>query len=508
MTSPVTADRFTLHDVLVQHDRHRPGALALVCGNARLTWSELDRRVSALTAALRRDGVRTGDRILWAGQNCHRLMEALFAAARLGAVLCPVNWRQSAGELAFVIADSDPRVVLWQETEIGAVVAEARATASGEARWVQHDGDGADGYEQYVSGAGEIGELGVADPNMPLLMLYTAAFGGRPNGALLSHRALLAQSTTLRLLEGVSATDVYLNSGPLFHIGSFRRTVAIAHAGGLNVMVRRVDAQELCRLVHEERCTGAFLQSPTMTQMVEANADGRFDLSSLRTPGGPDGWARMVGATEEPAVRSGYGQTELAGVVTFTSSAEPSIGSRPGPLAQVEIMAPSGVPVEPGGTGEIVVRGPMVMNGYHRRPELNAQRQRDGWYHTHDLGRRERDGSITFVGPAEKMIKSAAENIYPVEVERCLLEHPGVGQAAVLGVPDETWGQRVKAVVVPAAGWSVTAEDLTDHCRATLAGYKRPRLFEFVPALPTSNGRLNRDLLDERFGGGGYPGTR
>ena len=517
-TDPSTPGWFTLGDLLAGHALTRPDDTALVCGPDRLSWRALDRRVDALAAALADRGAGPGERVLWLGQNCHRLLEALFAAARLGAVLCPVNWRQRPEELRFVLEDADPAVVLWQAEEIGDTVAEVRpATASGPGQpWVGHDDPCAQGYEALVgrrlaNGVGRSGRL--VDAGEPVLMLYTAAFDGRPNGALLSHTALLAQSVTLRLLEGVGADEVFLNSGPLFHIGTLRRTLAVAHAGGRNVMLRRVAPDELCRLVEAERCTSAFLQRPTMEQLVAHNRGGRYDLSSLRTSPGPPGWDDMVTVVPGPRVRSGYGQTELAGVVTFALPERPTVGGLPGPLAAVEVLDPTGAPVPAGQTGEIAVRGPMVMNGYHRRPELTAAKRRHGWHHTGDLGRREADGSISFVGPLRKMIKSAAENVYPAEVEAALRGHPGVSAAAVIGVPDATWGQRVLAVVVPApavmvpgAAADTLVDALTEHCRAELAGYRRPRLFELVDELPTRAGAVDYDALDARFGGGGYPG--
>ena len=513
---------FSLGDVLTGHAAARPDEIALVCGPDRLSWRALDRRVGALADTLAARGVARGDRVLWLGQNCHRLLEALFAAARLGAVLCPVNWRQSAEELRFALADAEPAVVLWQAEEIGDTVASARSApdqVDGRVQhWIQHDDPGEHGYEALLAGQLATGPRGTrapsgpVDPGQPVLMLYTAAFDGRPSGALLSQTALLAQTTTLRLLEGVAADEVFLNSGPLFHIGTLRRTLAVAHAGGRNVMLRRVVPAELCRLVEAERCTSAFLQRPTMEQLVEHNHDGRHDLSSLRTPPGPPGWDEMVTVVQGGRVRSGYGQTELAGVVTFSLPERPTIGGLPGPLAAVEVLDPDGHPVGAGQTGEIAVRGPMVMNGYHRRPELSAAKRRHGWHHTGDLGRREADGSISFVGPLRKMIKSAAENVYPAEVEAALRRHPGVSGAAVIGVPDATWGQRVLAVVVPAPGLAAEpdalVQALVEHCRGQLAGYRRPRLFELVDQLPTRGGGVDYDALDAQFGGGGYPGDR
>jgi acyl-CoA synthetase (AMP-forming)/AMP-acid ligase II len=499
---------FGLADALVQHAAAAPDRVATVCQDASVTWHAMHRRCDALAQDLLHAGVGPGDRVLWWGQNCHRLLETLFAASQVGAVVCPVNWRLSRAELAFVLVDCAPRVILWQESEIGDTVRAMRADGSGgDALWIQHDGTDADSYEARVNRSAPRAErVQPGSDEAPLLMLYTAAFDGRPNGALLSQRALLAQSMTLRLLESLDATAVYLNSGPMFHIGSLRRTIAVAHAGGRSVICRRVKALELCRLIDQERCTHAFLQSPTMIQMIEANTDRRFDLSSLRSSAGPPGWSDMVTVIDaDRKISSGYGQTEVAGTVTFRYPDAPSIGARPGPLAVVEVHDPDGSPVAPGDLGEIVVRGPMVMNGYHDRDELNAYRSRGEWHHTNDLGRLEVDGSITFVAPMQRMIKSAAENIYPIEVESVLKRHPAVSDAAVLGVPDDVWGQRVKAVVVAEA--EVDEDALMAFCRTQLAGYKCPRLFELVNSLPRNDIGLDRARVDALYGGGGYPGA-
>ena len=148
------------------------------------------------------------------------------------------------------------------------------------------------------------------------------------------------------------------------------------------------------------------------------------------------------------------------------------------------------------------------MNGYWNRPDENAERQRNGWHHTNDLGKREADGSISFVGPKTRMIKSAAENIYPIEVERCIATHPDVAECAVIGIPDPKWVQSVKAIVVPRDGAEISADSVIEHCRAHIASYKKPRTVEFVDELPKQGWAVDYDALDERFGGGNYPGGR
>ncbi len=496
----------TLPDVLAQHARSRPLELAAVCGDTRLRWPELDGRARRLAGALAQAGVTRGDRVLWVAQGCHRVLEGLVACGFLGAVFCPVNWRQTSDELAFVLDDASPRVVFWQEAEIGDTVRAARAATGPEAQatWVCHD-DG--GYERFLAAGQPVRDVR-AEAGDGVLMIYTSAFSGRPNGAVLSHRAVLAQDLVIAHVNGVEGTDVFLNSGPLFHLGTLMRTFATFHLGGTNVFVARVEPHELCRIIEQERCTGAFLMPPTMAQMVEANRDGRYDLKSLRTGGGTPEWAAMVTVDPSAKPAGGTGQTEVMGLVTFQAFGGAGAHGRPSPMAQVRIHDDDDVECPPGEVGEIVVRGPVVGNGYHNRPELNAARQRNGWWHTGDLGRVEDDGSVTFIGPKARLIKSAAENIYPAEVEACLSSHPAVREAAIIGVPDEVWAQSVKAIVAVRDGMAVTAEELVQHCRARIASYKKPRTVEFVDALPRQGYAVDYDALDARYGGGGYPGGR
>jgi acyl-CoA synthetase (AMP-forming)/AMP-acid ligase II len=536
--------QITIVDVLSQHrlSSKRP---ACVCGPNRYSYAELDDRTDRLAAVFKSLGVGDGDRVLWMAQNCHRLLEALLASAKVGAILCVVNWRQSADELEFVLTDFDPSIVLWQEAEIGETSLKARQQAAGagvrNATWIQHDGAGSDGYEAIIAPIGDGGAVGggsalggavggglggvlggevkLVGETDPVLMLYTAAFGGRPAGALLSHRALVTQGSLICSIQDIGSDYVYLNCGPLFHVATLMTTLATFVAGGTNVFTPRVDPEELCRLIDSERCTGAFIMPPTIPQIVELNADGRYDLHTLRTfPGKPE-WTAMITPDDSPWGRrpAGYGQTEVMGLVSFNALG-PSIGThgRIAPFLRVGILDPAGREVVQGETGEICVRGPTVMNGYFNRTELNDERRAGGWHHTNDLGRIESDGSLTFIAPRSRLIKSAAENIYPTEVEACIRTHPRVADVGVIGVPDRQWGQNVLAVVVlknddvaqgGGENGEVTADGIIEHCRARIASYKKPKIVEFVDSLPRQGFAVDYEALDERFGGGGYPGS-
>jgi acyl-CoA synthetase (AMP-forming)/AMP-acid ligase II len=504
----------TLGDVLRENRRSYPQRHALVCGGDHYTFPAMDDRVNRLANALLAEGFREGDRVLWLGQNCHRVLEGLLAAAKVGGVFCPVNWRQTAQELEFVIDDVDARVVIWQEEEIGEAVRAARDASGSQALWLQHDGDAnvEGSYEAFVAGSSADDPNIEVDPAVPVLQLYTAAFTGQPNGAQLSHTAVVTQDLIMAMLQDITSEYRYLNSGPLFHIATFMTTLATFHFGGTNVFTRRVDAEELCRLIEAEKCTGAFVMGPTIKQMLEVNKDGRYNLKSLRTFGGKPEWNEMITVDTSPwaSKPAGYGQTEAMGMLTFNAVGGDAIGTsgRPSPAVQVRVVDPEGNEVAPGETGEIVARGPTVMTGYFNRPGVNEERQAGGWHHTNDLGKREVDGSITFVGPKTRIVKSAAENIYPAEVESCINKHPAVKESAIIGVPDPRWTQSVKAIIVLKDGEAASADDIIEHCRAHIASYKKPKSVEFVDALPRQGWTIDYDALDKQFGGGGYPGGR
>jgi len=506
--------RFTLADVVREHARSYPLADAAVDADVRLTWPQLDERTNRLANAFAASGVRRDDVVLWTGQNSHRVLECLLAAAKLGAVCCIANWRQSADELAFVIDDSSPRIVIWQETEVGDVVHAAREQAKDrDAVWIRHDADASDpdSYEALVGAGDPSDPMQDIESGAAVLMLYTAAFTGRPSGAMLSHDAVLTQSLMMANLQEIDSSYRYLNSGPLFHVATLMTTLATLLFGGCNLFTPRVEAEELCRVIATERCTGAFIMGPTIEQILEANNGGAYDLSSLRTFRGAPEWNEMITIDESPWARrpAGFGQTEVMGMLTFNAMGEGAAGSagRPSPMVAVRIVDPDGNEVAAGETGEIVARGPQVMVGYRNRGEESARRQRGGWHHTNDLGRREPDGSISFVGPKGRIIKSAAENIYPAEVEAALSSHDAVREAAVIGVPDATWGQSVTAIVVLHDDQEATEVDLIEHVRTRIASYKKPKQVIFsTDPLPRHGWPIDYDTLDQRHGGGGYPG--
>jgi acyl-CoA synthetase (AMP-forming)/AMP-acid ligase II len=498
----------TLYRLIGQHRHSFPNAVAIVSREERFSFATLYERANRLANGLADLGVREGDRVLWLGQNSHRLLELLLACSRLGASLCPANWRQSAQELRFIVDDFAAKVVFWQAEEVGPILQEVRAASSHKALWLSHDGEGSDSYEGLLDRSSpEAGPEATAQPHeRVLLVLYTAAFTGVPNGAQISEMGLYLQSLVHIAALEIKPANVALVSTPLFHIVAWLDLLPTFMLGGKVVIARRTDARELVELIHNERARTGRVHAPTARQMTEVNSDRRYDLSCFRSSLDIPGWAEMTCRGPDMA---GTGQTEVVGPIVvgaYGGQGSTPFCGRIAPIAEARIVAANGAEAPIGELGELWIRGPVAGFGYWNRPELNAERMAGDWWQTRDLVRRDADGTISFVAPKLQMIKSGAENVYPAEVETVIKSHPEVSNAAIIGIPDPQWTQLVVAVVVRAAGSTIEGSQISQYVRERIARYKSPRLVHFVDEIPMRGPVPDYRALDERFGGGNYPG--
>jgi acyl-CoA synthetase (AMP-forming)/AMP-acid ligase II len=300
-------------------------------------------------------------------------------------------------------------------------------------------------------------------------------------------------------------------SSPLFHVASWMSLIPTFLWGGRLVIAPTSDPLTMCRLISEERCTSAFVVQPTYDEISSLENLHSYDLSSFRSHFREGEWGKKT--TQDPSRwgrrPGGYGQTEVTGVAGFFAlSEEGERGMRTSPVVEHRIVDANGHVVLQDGVGELELRGPIVGMGYWNRPELNSERNHEGWWRTNDLGQQYDDGTFSFVGPKSRIIKSGFENIYPAEVEAAIRSHRAVLEAAVIGVPDERWAQSVKAIVVAREGADVSSEQIIAHCQTRIASYKKPKFVQFVTgSLPKKGFSLDYDLLDELYGGGGYPGS-
>jgi acyl-CoA synthetase (AMP-forming)/AMP-acid ligase II len=508
------AFEYTVGDLAAELAQHYPQATATICGPAAHTHAEFFQRASRLADELAADGVAPGDRLLWLGQNCHRLLETLTAASLLGASICPVNWRLSGQELRFVYADLAPKVVFIQGA---GTLPEAKAFV-GQLPPDQlayfYDGEGPGSYEGLLTRGTPPAARPTVAGRDAVLIIYGMAWDGDPNGSMLSSDNLLLHALIQADLQEIDRDTVLLASGPLFHIGMWQTLIPVWMYGGTVVMSADADPERMAELISRHQVTLGYIMQPTVEKILALPNSAEYDLSSFRSNADVPGWAQRVSRDSSPwAADLGrvYGQTEVGGSMAYGALGYAQayrMCGRPAPGYRTAVLGADGRSLPPGSVGEIAVRGPYVNLGYWNRPEVNELRWRGGWWHTGDLGFVDPDGVLVFVGPKGRLVKSGAENIFPAEVERALEEHPRVREAAVIGRPDPRWGQNVVAVVVPFSG-TLTEAEVIDHCRAHLASYKKPKvvIFRSEPLPRNAVGAKDHAALDAEYDGGGYPGS-
>ncbi|MGQ0466238.1 MAG: AMP-binding protein [Sporichthyaceae bacterium] len=479
---------------------------AFVFGDNERTYAESSARARALAAAMAAAGVGRGDRVALYLRNCPEFVEAMFAVWRLGAVAVPLNATYTADELEYHLCDSGAALL------IADVHGEPTAQKVAVVPVVVAGDDRAGGLDALVAAhAGAVSPVADVDPADVAWIGYTSGTTGRPKGAMNSHRALLAQAmSTLADVQLLTGEHVTMHAAPLSH-GSGYNAIAYTAKGCTQVIHQSwgFDPALFCEQVERYRVAALFLV-PTQIKMVVDHPDARTrDLSSL-------GWIMYGGAPMYrehqrralevlgPVLVQIFGQTEspMSGTVLpreehdfpDSDSRAHSVG-RPRLGNEIAILDTSDRPVPHGETGEICIRGATLMNGYWRRPEESAATLRGGWLHTGDVGRLDEHGYLHILDRLKDMIISGGLNVYPHEIEDLLTSHPGIAEAAVVGIPDEKWGEAVHAVLV-AADPLLDAGAVLAYAREHLAGYKRPKSVEFVDALPkTSYGKVAKREL-------------
>ncbi|MFK4040670.1 long-chain fatty acid--CoA ligase [Nonomuraea wenchangensis] len=478
--------------------RMTPGRVALSFQGRDRTYGELRERVYRLASALAAElGVRRGDRVAYLGPNEPALVETFFAAGLLGAVFVPLNTRLAAPELRFVLEDAAPAALL-----LGA----------------GRDGDGLPGRHVAAETYEDLLAAGSATPiDEPVsrddvcLIMYTSGTTGRPKGAMLTHGNLTWNAINLLVDVPLGPDEVTLVSAPLFHIAALAQTlVPTVLKGGRCVLEPSFDVERTFELVERERVTVMFGVPSMFGMLTRSPRWAGADLSSLRhlLCGGAPVPLPLIRAYQERGLTflQGYGMTETAPGALFLA-AEHSVdkaGSAGVPcfFSDVRLVAPDGSPAAPGEPGEVYVQGPNVMPGYWRRPEESAEvLDADGWFRSGDVGIADEDGYVRISDRIKDVIISGGENIYPAEVESVLYGHPAVAECAVIGVPDERWGEVGKALVVPRPGAAAEPGDLLRHLDGRLARYKIPKYLQIVPELPkNAAGKLLKAPLRKLYG--------
>jgi len=505
----------TLRDMIDGVAQRYPGKTAFIFEGQSYTFEQVKQRVNSLANALTTLGIRKGDRVGILANNCPQYFE-VFGLAKAGMVCVPLNYRSVARELAYLIENSGITALIL-ESEFASLVDSVRHELEAVRSLICLDAEveGMLNYEELIDRfpAGEPGDRVEADD--PCALFYTSGTTGRPKGAIHTHRSLMAESRVP--YRHISASDVVLCVMPFFHVGGSAAHLIPAFAAGATLVIhKRFDEDQVLETIHREGVTYVFLVPTMIMRLLEHPRLVDYDLSSLHGVG-YTGAPMPVEALREGIALLGQvffqelGQTETLNM-TMLKREEHTLEGSPAQLRRLEsvgrplkegelrIVDEEGRDVPVGEAGEIAARSERTMVGYWRMPEETAYTLRDGWLHTGDVGRMDEDGYVYLVDRKKDMIISGGENIYSREVEDVLHTHPAVADAAVVGVPDEKWGESVKAVVVLKEGASTTEQEIVDFCKANLASYKKPRSVEFWDDLPkTASGKTKKAEIREPY---------
>lgn len=476
--------------------------LEVACDRGRrFSHREWYRRVKSQAAWLKSRGIGPEKRVAVLSYNRAEMLDLYFSIPALGGVIVPVNYRLKAYELEYQFQDAGIDILfveksLWPEARTALSRLPLKVTIVG------LDFDGDDGmvrYDETISGA-PLQEFPVFSEHETALQAYTSGTTGRPKGVLLSHRNILANSWTGCIEKQIGPGERLLHSAPLFHLAAISSFYSTALIGGSHVFIPQFDPKEVVDTIEREKISFALFVPTMINMLLEMPDIEKRDFSTLKiiSYGGssiPVDRLRKAIQVFGCGFVQGYGQTEAAPILT---ALRPSDHVLEGPKAarlasagreavgcEVRVVRPDETDVTPGGeVGEVIGRGDNIMKGYWKQPEATEETLRGGWLHTGDLGWIDPDGYIYIVDRLKDMIISGGENIYPREIEELLYRHPKILEAAVYGVPDPKWGEKVIAAVVPRAGQELTPDEITVFCKENLAGYKKPREVIILPALP------------------------
>ena len=503
---------------LIVPDRH-----AIVFDDMRLTFGEIAGRVNRLANGLAELGVGAGDRVAVMQVNCNEHVESYFATAKLDAILVPINFRARSEELTFMLNDSGVKaIILGQRYQDMLRSIKPELTTLEHQITLEAPGEGFVFYDDLLANASDEERFPTADGDDVTIIMFTAGTTGTPKGVMLSHN-----SFTSYILANVEPVDMdtaekNILTVPLHHIAGVQAVMAAVYGGRTLVLQRQFDEEGWMKLVQEEKVNRAMMVPTMLKRLMDRPAFKDYDLSSLRviTYGAAPMPLEVIkkAIVEFPNTRfiNAFGQTETASTITMLPpdahdihEGDPdyeqkmkrlgSIG-KPLPDVEVRIVNEEGNDVSLGENGEIVARGDRLMKGYWNREEATKETLRGGWLYTGDLGYWDDEGFIFLSGRAKDFLKRGGEMIAPEEVEQIIMSHPSVDEAAIIGIPDIEWGERVRAIVVRKPGAELTAEEVIEHCRPRMAGFKRPEDVVFIDELPRNPmGKVLKRVLREDY---------
>lgn len=510
-------------DIVVNNARLYPDKTGIIDERCRFTWEEVNRRVNRLANALGSLGLVKGDRVMMVGENGHEFAEFLFAVAKAGLTGVPVNYRFMPDKLAVMIGDCRPKLILAQD-KFAPAINPAALDIGARVITIGKGGE----YEALINAAQDNEPWTSVSEQDVYLVSYSTGTTGIPKGIELTHKNWITNCVIRMMVTRLSENEVYITPVPLFATGGLGHFLS-ACFGGMTVVVVAFSPESVAGMISREKVTVAFFTPTTykiLRDYLEKSAR-KYDLSSLKhvaiAGGQPCGYHLVKEILDYFRITyvcssKTYGMSETATCGTWLMPGDMAAGLGPGASekergridsvgkavgdTRVRVVDENDRDLPPLEIGEILLRGDGVMKGYLNQPKITAQTLRGGWYHTSDMGYLDEEGYLYFSGRRDFLIKSGGFFVAPEDVEKVLAGHPAVAEAAVLGVPDEKWGQQVKAVVVLKPGMAAAEDELRDYCRDYLAGFQVPKSVIFAVGLPREKtyGKLDRQEILRQYG--------
>jgi len=503
--------------------------IGVVCEDHRFTYREFSQRCDRLSDALLQMGLKPGDRVAYLSFNCHRLLEAYYGVPQIGAILLPLNIRLTPEELGYILNDASPRFLFF-DPEFLPLVEALRSNVQSVEHYIALRGArpawAAERlYDELVAG-GEPHEIDyrTIDENSVAELFYTSGTTAHPKGVMLTHRNLYLHAFYTAVgYRGVD-DEVHIYTVPLFHVNAWGAPHILALTGGRHIMVKKFDPAAVLEHIHRERVTRLHMVPTMVIALINHPDFAKYDLSCVRQVmmGGAPTNTALIRQVEEKipgcVAKGGYGLTETSPVLTIAHikdhlDADPeetklrrkATAGYTLAGSEIRVVDPNGRDVKPDGAevGEVIVRSDLVMAGYWKQPDETRRYVRDDWFYTGDLATIDEEGYVLIVDRAKDMVLSGGENIGTAEIERIIYQHPDILECAVIAVPDDRWGEVPKALVTVREGSCPSEQEILDHCRWHLAGFKVPKSVEFMESLPKGGtGKILKRLLRERYWAG------
>ncbi|MCG8671209.1 MAG: long-chain-fatty-acid--CoA ligase [Pseudomonadales bacterium] len=494
-----------------------PDGLATMDGDRQHSWREFSQRITCLASGLRELGLESGDRVAILSLNSDRYFELVYALPWAGLVSVPLNIRLAPAELIFLLNDSGTKVLCVDKTFAPMLKAFEGNLETVEKIVFMDDQDleGAVNYEQLIAKSSAMEDANAGGDDVAGIF-YTGGTTGLPKGVMLTHSNLVANG--LNAVHGFSfdTETRYLHAAPMFHAADAAANIALTMLGGTHVFIDKFDPVPVLETLAEYRVTNITLVPTMVNMLINVPGFDQYDLSALRRIG--YGGSPMPEAVLQQAQKllphveftQAYGMTELSPIITLLP---PEYHCFDGPNAgktrsagcvvlsgEIKIVDSNDQELSRGEIGEVIARGPMVMKGYWNREKETTDALKNGWMHTGDAGYMDEDGFVFIADRVKDMIISGGENVYSVEVENAVHQHPAVATCAVIGIPSDEWGEEVIAVAVLHESAETTEQEIIDFCREKIAGYKCPRQVKFVTELPTSGaGKILKNKVREPY---------